>query len=52
MTTGLGADDPPNAELNPAAVGGLGLRTPAETIHPYPTRVEAVRTVADADARG
>jgi pyruvate/2-oxoglutarate dehydrogenase complex dihydrolipoamide dehydrogenase (E3) component len=39
------------SELTLAMVGGLGLRTLAETIHPYPTRAEAVRKVADAYTR-
>ena len=29
-------------------VGGLGLKTLARTIHPYPTQAEALRKVGDA----
>ena len=36
------------SELTLAMVGGLGLRTLARTIHPYPTQAEAIRKVADA----
>jgi len=36
------------SELTLAVVGGLGLRTLARTIHPYPTQAEAVKRVADA----
>jgi pyruvate/2-oxoglutarate dehydrogenase complex dihydrolipoamide dehydrogenase (E3) component len=31
-----------------AMVGGLGLKTLAQVIHPYPTQAEAIRKVADA----
>jgi pyruvate/2-oxoglutarate dehydrogenase complex dihydrolipoamide dehydrogenase (E3) component len=31
-----------------AMVGGLGLRTLARTIHPYPTQAEAIKRVANA----
>ncbi|HEV3262526.1 MAG TPA: mercuric reductase, partial [Gemmataceae bacterium] len=36
------------SELTLAMVGGLGLRTIARTIHPYPTQAEAIRKVGDA----
>ncbi len=36
------------SELTLAMVGGLGLRTLAETIHPYPTQAEAIKKIADA----
>jgi pyruvate/2-oxoglutarate dehydrogenase complex dihydrolipoamide dehydrogenase (E3) component len=36
------------SELTLAMVGGLGLRTIARTIHPYPTQAEAIKKVADA----
>jgi pyruvate/2-oxoglutarate dehydrogenase complex dihydrolipoamide dehydrogenase (E3) component len=36
------------SELTLAMVGGLGLRTLAGTIHPYPTQAEAIKRVADA----
>jgi pyruvate/2-oxoglutarate dehydrogenase complex dihydrolipoamide dehydrogenase (E3) component len=36
------------SELTLAVVGGLGLRTLARTIHPYPTQAEALKRVADA----
>jgi pyruvate/2-oxoglutarate dehydrogenase complex dihydrolipoamide dehydrogenase (E3) component len=36
------------SELTLAMVGGLGLRTLARTIHPYPTQAEAIKKIADA----
>lgn len=36
------------AELSLAMVGGLGLKTLGQTIHPYPTQAEAIKKVADA----
>jgi pyruvate/2-oxoglutarate dehydrogenase complex dihydrolipoamide dehydrogenase (E3) component len=36
------------SEVTAAMVGGLGLKTIAQTIHPYPTQAEAIRQVADA----
>lgn len=36
------------SEITLAMVAGLGLRTVAETIHPYPTQAEAIKKVADA----
>jgi pyruvate/2-oxoglutarate dehydrogenase complex dihydrolipoamide dehydrogenase (E3) component len=36
------------SELTLAMVGGLGLGTIGETIHPYPTQSEAIRKIADA----
>jgi len=36
------------SELTLAMVGGLGLKTIADTIHPYPTQAEAVKKVGDA----
>ncbi len=36
------------SELTLAMVGGLGLRTIARTIHPYPTQAEAIKKVGDA----
>jgi pyruvate/2-oxoglutarate dehydrogenase complex dihydrolipoamide dehydrogenase (E3) component len=36
------------SELTLAMVGGLGLRTLARTIHPYPTQAEALKRIADA----
>jgi pyruvate/2-oxoglutarate dehydrogenase complex dihydrolipoamide dehydrogenase (E3) component len=35
------------SEISLAMVGGLGLRTIADVIHPYPTQSEAIRQVAD-----
>lgn len=35
-------------ELTLAMVGGLGLKTIATVIHPYPTQAEAMRQIADA----
>jgi pyruvate/2-oxoglutarate dehydrogenase complex dihydrolipoamide dehydrogenase (E3) component len=34
-------------EIGAAIVGGLGLKTLANVIHPYPTQAEAIRHVAD-----
>ncbi|HAZ07811.1 MAG TPA: hypothetical protein DCZ01_04630 [Elusimicrobia bacterium] len=36
------------SELTLAMVGGLGLKTIAQTIHPYPTQAESIKRVADA----
>lgn len=36
------------SEITLAMVAGLGLRTVADTIHPYPTQAEAIKKVADA----
>ena len=36
------------AELSLTMVGGLGLKTLGQTIHPYPTQAEAIKKVADA----
>ncbi len=36
------------SEITTAMVGGVGLKTLAQVIHPYPTQAEAVRKVADA----
>jgi pyruvate/2-oxoglutarate dehydrogenase complex dihydrolipoamide dehydrogenase (E3) component len=36
------------SELTLAMVGGLGLKTIARTIHPYPTQAEAIKKIADA----
>jgi pyruvate/2-oxoglutarate dehydrogenase complex dihydrolipoamide dehydrogenase (E3) component len=36
------------SELTVAMVGGMGLKTIAQVIHPYPTQAEAIRQVADA----
>lgn len=36
------------AEITLAMTAGLGLRTLAKTIHPYPTQAEAIKRVADA----
>jgi pyruvate/2-oxoglutarate dehydrogenase complex dihydrolipoamide dehydrogenase (E3) component len=36
------------SEITLAMVGGLGLRTLANVIHPYPTQAEAIRKAADA----
>src|SRR5262249_55143207 len=36
------------SELTLAMVGHLGLRTVADTIHPYPTQAEAIKKVGDA----
>jgi len=35
------------SEISLAMVGGLGLKTIANVIHPYPTQAEAIRQVAD-----
>ena len=39
-------------EISLAMVGGLGLKTLANVIHPYPTQAEAIRQVADQYNRG
>ncbi len=39
-------------EISLAMVGGLGLKTLANVIHPYPTQAEAIRQVADQFNRG
>jgi pyruvate/2-oxoglutarate dehydrogenase complex dihydrolipoamide dehydrogenase (E3) component len=36
------------SELTLAMVGGLGLGTIGQVIHPYPTQAEAIRKIADA----
>lgn len=36
------------SELTVAIVGGLGLKTLATVIHPYPTQAEAMKKTADA----
>jgi pyruvate/2-oxoglutarate dehydrogenase complex dihydrolipoamide dehydrogenase (E3) component len=36
------------SEITLAMVGGLGLGTLAQTIHPYPTQIEAIKKAADA----
>ena len=36
------------SEITTAMVGGLGLKTLSQVIHPYPTQAEAIRKVADA----
>jgi pyruvate/2-oxoglutarate dehydrogenase complex dihydrolipoamide dehydrogenase (E3) component len=36
------------SELTLAMVGGLGLTTLSNTIHPYPTQAEALRKIGDA----
>jgi pyruvate/2-oxoglutarate dehydrogenase complex dihydrolipoamide dehydrogenase (E3) component len=36
------------SQITTAMVGGLGLKTLAQVIHPYPTQAEAIRKVADA----
>ena len=36
------------SELTLAMVGGLGFKTLANTIHPYPTQAEAIKKTADA----
>ena len=35
------------SEITVAIVGGLGLKSIADTIHPYPTQAEAIRKVGD-----
>ncbi|MDH3593060.1 MAG: FAD-containing oxidoreductase, partial [Planctomycetota bacterium] len=35
------------AELTLAMTAGIGLKTIAKTVHPYPTRSEAIRRAAD-----
>jgi pyruvate/2-oxoglutarate dehydrogenase complex dihydrolipoamide dehydrogenase (E3) component len=40
------------SELTLAMVGGLGLRTIARTIHPYPTQAEAIKKLGDLYNRG
>jgi pyruvate/2-oxoglutarate dehydrogenase complex dihydrolipoamide dehydrogenase (E3) component len=35
------------SEITTAMVGGVGLRTLAEVIHPYPTQAEVIKQVAD-----
>jgi pyruvate/2-oxoglutarate dehydrogenase complex dihydrolipoamide dehydrogenase (E3) component len=39
------------SELTLAMVGGLGLKTLAKTIHPYPTQAEALKKTGDAYSR-
>jgi pyruvate/2-oxoglutarate dehydrogenase complex dihydrolipoamide dehydrogenase (E3) component len=36
------------SEITLAMVGGLGLKTIAKTIHPYPTQAECIKKVGDA----
>lgn len=36
------------SELTLAMVGGVGLKTLARTLHPYPTQAEAIKKIADA----
>ena len=36
------------SEITLAMVGGLGLKTLAKTIHPYPTQAEVIKKAADA----
>jgi pyruvate/2-oxoglutarate dehydrogenase complex dihydrolipoamide dehydrogenase (E3) component len=36
------------SEVTLAMVGGLGLKTIAKTIHPYPTQAEAIKKLGDA----
>lgn len=36
------------SEITTAMVAGVGLKTLAQVIHPYPTQAEAIRKVADA----
>lgn len=36
------------SEITTAMVGGVGLKTLAQVIHPYPTQAEAIRKIADA----
>jgi pyruvate/2-oxoglutarate dehydrogenase complex dihydrolipoamide dehydrogenase (E3) component len=36
------------SEITLAMTGGLGLRTIAKTIHPYPTQAEAIKKIGDA----
>jgi pyruvate/2-oxoglutarate dehydrogenase complex dihydrolipoamide dehydrogenase (E3) component len=38
-------------EISLAMVGGLGLKTIAKVIHPYPTQAEAIKQVADQYSR-
>jgi hypothetical protein len=35
------------SEISLAMVGGIGLKTIANVIHPYPTQAEAIRQVGD-----
>ncbi len=35
------------SEITTAMVSGVGLKTLAQVIHPYPTQAEAIRKVAD-----
>jgi pyruvate/2-oxoglutarate dehydrogenase complex dihydrolipoamide dehydrogenase (E3) component len=39
------------SEITLAMVGGLGLKTFARTIHPYPTQAEALKKIGDAYQR-
>lgn len=39
------------SEITPAMEAGIGLRTLARTIHPYPTQAEAIRRIANAYSR-
>ncbi len=36
------------SQITTAIVGGIGLKTLADVIHPYPTQAEAIRKAADA----
>ena len=36
------------SEISLAIVGGIGLKTLSNVIHPYPTQTEAIRQTADA----
>ena len=39
------------SEITLAMVGGLGLKTLSQVIHPYPTQAEAIKKVADSYSR-
>jgi len=39
------------SEITLAMVGGLGLKTLSQVVHPYPTQAEAIKKVADNYSR-
>ncbi len=39
------------SEITLAMVGGLGLKTLSQVIHPYPTQAEAIKKAADGYSR-
>ncbi len=48
----ISPNDSVRSELTLAIVAGAGLKTLAETIHPYPTQAEVLKRAGDAWNRG